>query len=415
MRRFFLVHMQDIRVVASVVVGMLYVLVVSLTRDGHAVPGQGLSRNNIDRVAVGNRHTFLQDRRHDTVAVILHARQRVNNRFRLRIGLAFPFVTTAERDRANDTRNGVNRQDQLIDTVLIRFRTVLVEIMDRLTYTLSVQFRTTSPIEAFVLANRHVLDEMIRRLILGQYQAVGIVTTRRLVMRCMFVHTCLIDRIRLRLAVQDVLPVVRMGPIQHTRLQVHLTRMLHDRDTISCIRRIYVLVLACVDVRLAVERQTLIVAQREQRIYICMRLHRQVHTVNTVAPVNGVEYTLVVTGFVQYRIAPYQRIAGVDTLVLRLVEHRIHVHVIHLYHRVALQCTRRRRDDSVVDDRVRPYLDFTRTHLLDRVTRTYLVTLCLTYVERRIGIRYCCQYQQHATCQSIEIVLHILSPLTVNR
>ena len=121
---------------------------------------------------------------------------------------------------------------------------------------------------------------MIFGLILGQNQAIGVVTTRRLVMTCVLIHTRLPDRIGLLLAIQHVAPNERICPIQFARLDLQLTRMLHHRDTISRVTCVGIVVLAGVDIGLTMEAHRLLVAEREQRIHIHELFDRQIQTVH---------------------------------------------------------------------------------------------------------------------------------------
>ena len=228
---------------------------------------------------MGDRHALHENSSDDAVAVELDARQAVHERRGLCVGLLIPYDTTAERDRAGEMIYRVYRQDQLIDTVLIGYRAVTVVIMDRLTDTQAVQTRATAPVKRLVLADRNCLDIMEFRFIFGQDQTIDVITSRCRVMAGVLVHACGKDRIRLSLAVQDVLPIVRMGAVQHTGLQVQLTRMLHDRDPVSRVAGIDIVVLAGIDIGLAVETHRLLVAQREGRVDIHQFLHRQVQTV----------------------------------------------------------------------------------------------------------------------------------------
>ena len=80
-----------------------------------------------------DRRAFHQDRGYDAVTTELHARQTIYDRLRFGVGLAVPFDTAAERNRTGRTEYRFDGQDQLIDTILIRCRTVTVIIMNRLT------------------------------------------------------------------------------------------------------------------------------------------------------------------------------------------------------------------------------------------------------------------------------------------
>ena len=94
------------------------------------------------------------------------------------------------------------------------------------------------------------------------------------------IHTRLEDRVRHLFAVQHVLPVERIRPIQYTGLQEQLTRMLHHRDTISRVTCVGIVVLAGVDIGLTMEAHRLLVAEREQRIHIHELFDRQIQTVH---------------------------------------------------------------------------------------------------------------------------------------
>ena len=151
----------------------LFVLAVS--RDGLTAPADYFARSNRRCVMVVESNTFLQNRGDDTVAAVAEGTQGVIHYRRLGVVLAVPFHLAAERDGLAGTEHRQNCQNQFIDAVLVPCCTKVVEIMPRFAYTGAVQTRTAAPTEVLVRADGLLLDEMVTRLVLRQYQPPDII------------------------------------------------------------------------------------------------------------------------------------------------------------------------------------------------------------------------------------------------
>ena len=276
--RLFELDMQVERAVAAQA-RVVYILVVAGCHDRLTVPMQRLAVQDTDRVVLTDLQTLHEESRDDTVAAVLGARQRIHHGRRSGIGRAVPNDTAAERYGPSRTNDRLNRQHQFVDAVLVGYRAVTVVVMCRLTDTQRIQSCTAAPTVIITGTDSYVLYVMETCLVLGQNQSPYIVTARGVVMGRVLIHTRLIDGVGLLLAVQGVLPVVRMRPIQHARLQVQLGGVLSDRDAVQRVARVLVVVLTGIDVRLAVERHALVVAQREQRVHLYQLRRRQMKTV----------------------------------------------------------------------------------------------------------------------------------------
>ena len=96
---------------------------------------------------------------------------------------------TAVLDSLGRSQYRLNRQDQFIDTVLVADRTVVVEIVNRLTNPLLVQILTTAPTERLIRADSLLLYKMVRSGVFRQLQYPRVITTRLLVYRRVLIVT----------------------------------------------------------------------------------------------------------------------------------------------------------------------------------------------------------------------------------
>ena len=170
---------------------------------------------------------------------------------------------TAELDRLRGTQNRLHGQNQFVDTVLVRYGAVVVEIVRRLANELMVQTGTSAPIKLFILADCLLLNEVIFGLVASQLQVPGVATTGRRINRRVLVVTRSGDRIRLLLAVKRVGPVVRMSCVHHTGLEVIRGRVLGDDDLVNRVTTESVVGRSGGVVRLAVEGYHIFVAEAE--------------------------------------------------------------------------------------------------------------------------------------------------------
>ena len=128
------VHMQHEGRIAPVR-RMADVRIITGRNDRLTMPAELLAAHDSEGVFMNDRHAFCEESRDDTVAAVLHARQRVDERLGLRVGLAVPFNAAAERYRTHCTQYRLHRQNQLVDTVLIGYRAVTVVVVSRLANT----------------------------------------------------------------------------------------------------------------------------------------------------------------------------------------------------------------------------------------------------------------------------------------
>ena len=105
----------------------------------------------------------------------------------------------------------LNRQDQFIDTVLVADRTVVVEIVNRLTNPLLVQILTTAPTERLIRADNLLLYKMVRSGVFRQLQYPRVITTRLLIYRRILITTRSSQRICF------LLTIILVGPVEGVR------------------------------------------------------------------------------------------------------------------------------------------------------------------------------------------------------
>ena len=103
-----------------------------------------------------------------------------------------------------------------------------------------------------------------------------------------------------------------MSAVQHARLQVQLSRVFDDGNLVQRVARVLVKVLARIHIRLSVEIDTLLVAQREQRVDRYQLLHRQVQAVIDLVAVVAYARELVVARLTVRHAVPRDRCGRTD-------------------------------------------------------------------------------------------------------
>ena len=118
---------------------------------------------------------------------------------------------TAVLDSLSRSQNRIHRQDQFINTVLIALRTIVVEIVYRLTDSLLVQILTTAPTERLIRADSLLLYKMVRSGVFRQLQYPRVITTRLLIYRRVLIVTRSSQRICF------LLTIILVGPVEGVR------------------------------------------------------------------------------------------------------------------------------------------------------------------------------------------------------
>ena len=118
---------------------------------------------------------------------------------------------TAVLDSLGRSQNGIHRQDQFIDTVLVADRTVVVEIVNRLTNPLLVQILTTAPTERLIRADNLLLYKMVRSGVFRQLQYPRVITARLLV------HCRILITTRSSQRICFLLTIILVGPVEGVR------------------------------------------------------------------------------------------------------------------------------------------------------------------------------------------------------
>ena len=298
--------------------------------DRLSVPGHRFARHDGSRVMTMERDASCQDRGDDAVAT-QYGCQRVDHQARLGIGPAVPIDALAERQRLGPTRYGIYGQGQVVNAVLARLGYKAVEVVGRRADALTIQVAQTVPRELLVLAYGEGLLKVVTRLVARHDQSMGVVTARLRILGGVFIYARLRQRVGMQLSVQHVLPVVRMRCIDYRRLLVQLTRMLHDGDLVHRVGIHVAVVGARRRIGLPVEFYTLTVAYSERHRLLglaCTLGDNQL--VRTVTVVYRLIYTVVSTGMVDQQVAPHERGARLYDTALRLEEHGIDVHHIHV-------------------------------------------------------------------------------------
>ena len=170
---------------------------------------------------------------------------------------------STELDRLRRTQNRLHGQDQFIDTVLVGYGTIIIEIVRRLTNELMVQTGASAPIKLLVLTDRLLLNEVVRCLVSGQFQMPGVATAGRRIDGRVLVVTRSGDRIRHLHAVLGVGPVVRMSGIQYTGLEVIGGRILGDDNLVDRVTTEPVVAYSGCAIGLAVEGHNILVTDTE--------------------------------------------------------------------------------------------------------------------------------------------------------
>ena len=135
--------------------------------------------------------------------------------------------------------------------------------MRRRTDSLTVQVLLAAPLEILVLADHRIRDVVVTRLVLGSDQTVDLVTSRLRIMSHVLIDTSFENSIHFLLAVQHVTPVIRVRAIKHHLLNMQLGRVLRHFHFEQRVARVLLVVLAFVNVRLAVEINRLTVTDSQ--------------------------------------------------------------------------------------------------------------------------------------------------------